>query len=264
MRLPAGHLTKTTTPRVPHAKGLTMSMSHDKKITYPITGEWWGDPDAEPVPTPAPDENGEIHYQPYSVTVPWEEAWRLNKSVLLSDARAVEAGRGIGDSDESNWLTYGVTFVCQFVGALSLACSMLTDLGARMRAAVDSGEPVLVPDWLAEKGAGLAPEDLPQLVATTLGQRLVTESEQQAEAAARAYGMLVVRAAIAGDRHEFDELVNEQAEPEWLVPGLQDACITIAVSCAGIGWGAELAPSRVIEMTEYSWSGEQVAELLRR
>ena len=101
-------------------------------------------------------------------------------------------------------------------------------------------------------------------MATTLGQRLVTESEQQAEVAARAYAMLVVRAALAGDRHEFCELVNEQAEPEWLVPGLQDVCITIAVSCAGIGWGAELAPSRVIEMTEYSWAGELAAGLLRR
>ncbi|ERK52021.1 hypothetical protein [Propionibacterium acidifaciens] len=241
-----------------------MSMSHDKKIAYPVTGRWWGDPDAEPVPAPAPDENGEIHYQPYSVTIPWEEAWRLNRDVLLADARAVEAGEGIGDSDESNWLTYGVTFVCQFVGALTLACSMLTDLGRRMRAAVDSGEPVLVPDWLAEQGAGLTPEQLPHLVATVLGQRLVTESQEQSEVAARAYAMLTVRAAIAGDHHEFDELVNEQAEPEWLVPGLQDACIAVAVSCAGIGWGEELAPSRVIEMTEYSWTGEQAVGMLQR
>ncbi|WP_316670555.1 hypothetical protein [uncultured Propionibacterium sp.] len=241
-----------------------MSMSSDKRITYPITGSWWGDPDAEPVPAPAPDGKGEIHYQPYSVTIAWDEAWRLSKSVLLADARAVEAGAGIGDSNESDWLTYGVTFVCQFVGALTLACSMLTDLGRRMRAAVDSGEPVLVPDWLAEQGAGLAPEQLPQLVAVALGRRLVRESEERAEAAARAYGMLVVRAAIAGDRHEFDELVDERAEPEWLVPGLQDACIAIAVSCAGIGWGEELTPSRAIEMTEYSWTGGQAVELLRR
>ena len=245
-----------------------MSMSHDKKIAYPVTGRWWGDPDAEPVPAPAPDENGEIHYQPYSVTIPWEEAWRLNRDVLLADARAVEAGEGIGDSDESSWLTYGVTFVCQFVGALTLACSMLTDLGRRMRAAVDSGEPVLVPDWLAEQGAGLTPEQLPHLVATVLGQRLVTESQEQSEVAARAYAMLTVRAAIAGDHHEFDELVDlypiigSKESMVVTVPG--EPAAAVAVSCAGIGWGEELAPSRVIEMTEYSWTGEQAVGMLQR
>ena len=67
-----------------------MSMSHDKKIAYPVTGRWWGDPDAEPVPAPAPDENGEIHYQPYSVTIPWEEAWRLNRDCLLYTSDAAD------------------------------------------------------------------------------------------------------------------------------------------------------------------------------
>lgn len=233
------------------------------RAQYPVTGSWWGDPDAPAVPEPEPNEKGIIRRRPFSVSLEWPDAWDLTRRVLLADASAVEQGKTVGDTDESNWLTYGVTYLSQLVGAVTLGAGMLTELGTRIRAAVDSGEPVLIPDWLAEQGAGLAPEELPAVVAEQLAQRMIAESEQAPEVAARAYGMLTIRAALVNDPREFGDLVNPSAEPEWLVPGVQDACIAVAVACAGIGYGKELEPSHVVAETQYVWTGEQAAELLR-
>lgn len=232
-------------------------------IKYPITGAWWGDPDAEPVPEPRPDAEGKVRRQAFSVTLSWPDAWQLTRDVLLADSRAIEAGHKIGDTDESNWLNYGVTYLSQFVGAVSLGCGMLTDVGTRLRGAIDADQPVLVPDWLAERGAGVAPKQMPAVIVDFLAQRLVAEQESDPTIAARAYGMLVLRAALRDDKSEFADLVNPQAEPEWLVPGVQDACIAVAVMAAGVAWGEEQKPSAVVAETGYVFPGERVAALLR-
>ncbi|MFT8394651.1 hypothetical protein [Propionibacterium sp.] len=233
------------------------------KSQVTVTGRWWGDPDAAPIPEPEPDADGAVHRQPFSVTVGWQEAWNLSRRVLLADAEAVEAGRSVKDTPESDWLSYGVTFVCQLVGSLSLACGMLTDITGRVQQAISTEQPVLIPDWLAEQGAGVSSAELPSLAASYLAQRMVQDAEDHEEIASRAYGMLAIRAALVGDAREFGEIVNDQVEPEWFVPGIQDACIGVSVLCAGIGWGEELAPSKVLEAATYNWPGDRAVELLR-
>lgn len=230
---------------------------------YPVTGKWWGDPDADPVPDPQPNAQGKVRRQAFSVTLTWPDAWELTRNVLLADSRAVENGETVEDSDESNWLTYGVTYLSQFAGAVSLGCGLLLDIGTRLRAAIDSDQPVLVPDWLAERGAGVPPEGMPGVVVDFLAQRLISEQEDDPKIASRAYGMLILRAVLQGDAKEFGELVNAQTEPEWLVPGVQDACIAVAVMAAGVAWGEEQKPSAVVAETSYVFPGEKLAELLR-
>ncbi|SES00433.1 hypothetical protein SAMN05443377_1285 [Propionibacterium cyclohexanicum] len=230
---------------------------------HPYTGKWWGDPDVRAYPDPIPGPDGAIHRQPFTVTLSWFDSWDLSRRVLLADAQAVESGQHVKDSPESNWLNYGLTFLCQFVGSVSLACGMLTEITGRVQQAIDSHEPVVIPDWLAEQGAGMASGELPALAAGYLTQRMVHDADEHDEVASRAYGMLAIRAALVGARDEFHELVNEETEPEWFVPGVQDACIAVSVLCAGIGWGEELAPSKVVEATRYVWPGERVIELLR-
>lgn len=235
----------------------------NEPIEHPFTGKWWGDPDARPYPEPLPGADGAIHRQPFTVTLDWSDAWDLSRRVLLADAQAVEKGERIKDTPESDWLNYGVNFLCQFVGSLSLGCGMLSEITGRVQDAINSEQAVVVPDWLAEHGAGVPSEQLPALAAGYLAQRMVHDAEENDRTASRAYGMLAIRAALVGDRDEFRELVNEEVEPEWFVPGVQDACIGVSVLCAGIGWGEELAPSKVVATTRYVWPGEQAVALLR-
>lgn len=232
-------------------------------IDHPFTGTWWGDPDAEPYPEPQVGADGAVHRKPFTVSLGWFDAWDLTRRVLLADARAVESGQHITDTPESNWLNYGVSFLSQLVGSLCLGCGMLTEITGRVQQAISSEQAVVVPDWLAEQGAGVPSEELPALAAGYLAQRMVHDADEHDEMASRAYGMLTIRAALVGARDEFHELVNDEVEPEWFVPGVQDACIGVSVLCAGVGWGEELAPSTVVDATKYVWPGERVVELLR-